>query len=88
MKKWRLLALLAVGALLIGGGLLYERLWLTRPPLGRGPAGPPVAREAFAQPWTDRRVFLLGLGDSVTAGFGVAQRHSYFGRLVTRPNGS
>ena len=41
-------------------------------PLGSGPAGPAVPREAFAKPWTTRKVLLLGLGDSVTAGFGVA----------------
>jgi lysophospholipase L1-like esterase len=55
-------------------------------PVGEGPAGPSVDRTAFAQPWTERNVLLLGVGDSVTAGFGVRQNHSYFGRLVENPD--
>ena len=54
-------------------------------PLGSGPAGPAVPREAFAKPWTMRKVLLLGLGDSVTAGFGVSPSHSYFQRLAKNP---
>ena len=44
-----------------------------------------MPREAFAKPWTTRKVLLLGLGDSVTAGFGVAPPYSYFNRLVKNP---
>ena len=55
-------------------------------PEGEGPAGPSVDRAAFAQPWTERNVLLLGVGDSVTAGFGVRGNHSYFGRLVENPD--
>ena len=55
-------------------------------PVGSGPAGPMVPREAFAKPWTHRKVLLLGLGDSVTAGYGVAPPYSYFNRLVKNPD--
>jgi hypothetical protein len=54
-------------------------------PVGTGPAGPAVPREAFARPWTTRKVLLLGLGDSVTAGFGVTAPYSYFNRLIKNP---
>ncbi len=54
-------------------------------PVGSGPAGPTVPREAFAGAWTDRKVLLLGLGDIVTAGFGVPMDHTYFEMLVKNP---
>lgn len=83
MKK-RLLFLGALGALSISAVLGYRHFFLSRP-IGHGPAGPAVPREAFARPWTDRRVLLLGLGDSVTDGFGSTEGHSYFDRLVANP---
>jgi lysophospholipase L1-like esterase len=45
-----------------------------------------VSRAAFAKPWTARQVLLLGVGDSVTAGFGAPPRYSYFNRLVKNPD--
>ncbi len=85
-RKRRLLVLAVAGLVLIAGGLFYQKYWLTRPSVGRGPAGPKVSPQAFAEPWTDRKVLLLGLGDSVTAGFGVPQHLSYFGRLIANPD--
>lgn len=55
-------------------------------PIGHGPAGPPVARKIFQQPWTRRDVLLLGLGDSVTDGFGARKGYGYFDRLHTNPS--
>lgn len=52
-------------------------------PIGRGPAGPAVSREAFQKPWTTRPVLLVGVGDSVTAGFGARKNYSYFDLLIT-----
>jgi lysophospholipase L1-like esterase len=60
----------------------YFNLWR---PEGTGPAGPTVPRAAFSKVWTTRHVALVGLGDSVTAGFGASRRHSYFDRLVMNP---
>ncbi len=54
-------------------------------PVGTGPAGPYVPREAFAQPWTTRPVVLFGLGDSVTKGYGAKPGYSYFDRLTANP---
>jgi lysophospholipase L1-like esterase len=68
-------------------GLVYRHYWLARP-VGRGPAGPPVPVELFAQrTWSERPVLLLGIGDSITAGFGASRADlSYFARLVTNPS--
>jgi lysophospholipase L1-like esterase len=80
----RLVWLGAIGVLLIGAVLGYRFFWLGRP-LGSGPAGPAVSREAFAKVWSDRKVVLLGFGDSVTAGYGATPGHSFFDRLVRNP---
>jgi lysophospholipase L1-like esterase len=63
---------------------LWIYFWQSRP-VGAGAAGPPVPREKFAQPWTDRRILLVGLGDSITAGFGARKGYGYFDRLATNP---
>ncbi len=86
MKKWRLLILLVVGAALIVGVLCYLRFWPATAPVGSGPAGPAVDRAAFAKTWTTRNVLLLGLGDSVTFGFGAADGYGYFARLAANPD--
>lgn len=80
----RVLRLAIVVVILMGAGLAYREFWLTRP-FGQGPAGPVVAREPFEHPWSQRKVLLVGLGDSVTAGFGVGHGHSYVGRLAENP---
>jgi lysophospholipase L1-like esterase len=85
MKKYRrpLLYLLLAGILLYGAWFYVSRC-MPRP-IGEGPAGPSVDREAFAQTWTDRKVLLLGVGDSITAGFGVPKQETYFEMLVKNP---
>jgi hypothetical protein len=75
--------------LLIGGGLIalaaaYVNFYLYLP-VGSGPAGPAVEAEAFEKPWTERRILLVGIGDSVTAGLGSTPGKSYFERLVQNP---
>ena len=84
MKRWRIVALLLLGSVLIFAGLVYRYLQYARP-IGSGPAGPPVPAEPFTAVWSEREVLLLGVGDSVTAGFGVGQSHSYFGLLASNP---
>jgi lysophospholipase L1-like esterase len=68
--------------LAVVGGYLYFNLYL---PVGTGPAGPDVPAEPFGHIWSERKVLLLGIGDSVTAGFGVPKDYSYFERLVKNP---
>jgi lysophospholipase L1-like esterase len=81
---WRRALLVAAAAAALAGAVHY--LWFNRG-MGSGPAGPEVPREPFARTWSDRPVLLLGLGDSVTAGFGASPGLSYFDRLAVNPPG-
>ncbi len=81
----RLIWLGAIGLMLIAAVLGYRHYWLGRP-IGSGPAGPVVSREPFAKVWSERNTVLLGIGDSVTAGFGATSGHSFFERLVKNPS--
>jgi len=83
-SRKRAIGLAALAALLLCAAFAY-RSFRGHKPIGTGPAGPTVERAAFARPWTTRPVLLLGLGDSITAGFGATPQHSYFERLVTNP---
>lgn len=49
---------------------------------GSGPAGPPVAIKSFQKIWSTNQFVLVGIGDSVTAGFGASDKHSYFQLLL------
>jgi len=80
----RLIAILAVGIVLVGAAFFYLFVYFVHP-VGQGPAGPSVPRDLFSRPWTDRPVLLVGIGDSVTAGFGARRGYSYFDRLVKNP---
>lgn len=86
-KRRRLIVLLLAGFLLVGPVSGYRYFWLHHP-IGHGPAGPPVPRELFQQAWSQRRVLLVGLGDSITEGYGaIPHSLSYFNRLVENPQG-
>jgi hypothetical protein len=90
-RRLRLVLLLLAGLLLVAGALGYRHFYLSRP-VGTGPAGPAVPREPFARVWTGRRVLLLGVGDSVTEGYGATEGFyyddlPYFERLVCNPRG-
>jgi lysophospholipase L1-like esterase len=80
----RLAVILGIGATLVGLILAAKHFYIDRP-VGEGPAGPDVPQQLFTSVWTDRNVLLLGLGDSVTAGYGASPGHSYFDRLVANP---
>lgn len=51
-------------------------------PAGAGPAGPKVAAEPFRHPWSNSDTVLLGIGDSITSGYGATDKHSYIDLLV------
>src|SRR5262245_48738079 len=79
-RRW---ILIAGGALtIIAVSYVHFFLYL---PIGSGPAGPDVEQQPFSQPWTDRKVLLVGIGDSVTAGFGATKGQAYFARLIANP---
>lgn len=82
-QKW-LLWLLGAFAVAMLAGLMAWHFWFSQR-LGHGPAGPMVPREPFTVAWSQRPVLLVGLGDSVTAGFGARKGYSYFDRLVENP---
>ena len=76
--------ILAIGGIVVVSVLLFinYRFYL---PVGTGPAGPPVAAEPFEKPWSERKVVLVGIGDSVTAGFGASKGKGYVERLADNP---
>ena len=83
-RSRRLIGLMLLGLVLVLAALTYVHFW-HRWPIGVGPAGPRVSRETFGKSWLDRQVLLVGIGDSITAGFGATPGHSYFSRLVANP---
>ena len=83
-KSKRLIAILAAGMVLVGAALFCLFVRFVHP-VGHGPAGPVVPHDLFSKPWTARPVLLVGIGDSVTAGFGAGRGYSYFDRLVRNP---
>lgn len=84
MKRKRIILVLSAGLLLIAGMAVILFFQFARPE-GSGPAGPQITRESFFQPWSRRPVLLVGLGDSVTAGFGARKGYAYFDRLIKNP---
>ena len=84
MKKWLKRIFLTSLILLVSGTGFVVYFYLQHD-MGEGPAGPAVSQEAFATVWTDRPVLLLGLGDSITTGFGASPGKSYVQRLVKNP---
>ncbi len=85
MKAKRFLSLTAIAVLLIIGVLGYLQFWENRP-IGEGPAGTTIPGHKFGQQWSEKQLLLVGLGDSVTAGFGARRSYSYFDRLVANPS--
>lgn len=83
-RRNRLGLLILFGLVVIGSTTVYRYYRYARP-VGEGPAGPAVSRDAFTGTWTNRPVVLLGLGDSVTQGLGASPAKSYFTRLVKNP---
>jgi len=80
-RMWRLFAL---GGSLVLLAALYVNFFLYLP-MGSGPTEPSVESAPFERPWTERQILLVGIGDSVTAGFGASKGKSYFDRLITNP---
>ncbi len=85
--KWfvRILKCVVIAVILVTVGtaaFLYFNIYL---PAGDGPAGPEVPAEPFGQIWSKHEVLLLGVGDSITDGFGASKGWSYFERLIRNP---
>ncbi|TWU56399.1 hypothetical protein Poly51_23090 [Rubripirellula tenax] len=81
-RLWVLIAIAIVTTVAVIG---YIQFYLARP-IGDGPAGPAVNATVFEHPWTDRKIRVIGIGDSVTAGLGAkSPSHSFFNRLLKNP---
>ena len=80
----RLIWLILGGLILVAGAAIYLQSSFGIS-VGSGPAGPTVDRAAFERVWTTKPVLVIGLGDSVTAGFGARRGYSYFDRLIKNP---
>ncbi|PQO35699.1 hypothetical protein C5Y96_08575 [Blastopirellula marina] len=86
ISKSRLTVLCVSGVLAITCAVFYVQYFMLRP-IGSGPAGPEVADEPFSEIWSDRKVMLVGIGDSITAGLGAdSPDHTFFQRLVENPS--
>jgi hypothetical protein len=61
--------------------------WVIRvpAPMGSGPAGAPVDAALFAGVWSERKVELLSIGDSVSTGYGAGKGLGYF-ELIRQNN--
>ncbi|MBI3947555.1 MAG: SGNH/GDSL hydrolase family protein [Armatimonadetes bacterium] len=82
-RKWYSLRWqVALTALALAGGAWHYAIGRFPHPVGSGPAGPPVGAAAFRRVWSRDRVRLVGVGDSITDGFGAAPGHGYFDLLV------
>ena len=75
------LVTVSVGVLCLWGAFRHYHA-----PMGSGPAGPSVPAAAFAEPWSQREVLLLGIGDSVVTGFGAPKGHGFFDLLSENPD--
>lgn len=83
-SRWWLRRILLLCLVILSAAVAYL-YWRSLRVMGEGPAGPAVVHD-FSEPWTQRRVELLGIGDSVTKGLGAARAsHSYFERLAVNP---
>lgn len=91
--KWYHLRWRAVGVclliILLFGGYVGCRLYnaVRTRPMGTGPAGPEVPAAPFKQPWLDQPVVFLGIGDSITRGYGAPGGMTYFDLLMRNNNG-
>ncbi len=83
-KTGRLIFLAGMGILFIAAAFCYLYFFMSLP-IGTGPAGPAIPDEVFSKVWSEKPILLVGLGDSVTAGFGARRGHSYFDELITNP---
>lgn len=83
-RRRRLKLLILCGLLSIFVVLFYRHFWHNHD-IGAGPASPSVDRSLFADRWSDQKVLLLGLGDSITDGFGASPGKSYFNRIIKNP---
>lgn len=55
-------------------------------PMGEGPAGETVSSQPFQKRWSERKVLMVSLGDSVSTGFGADKGMGYFALMKDNNN--
>ena len=81
--RWRVVGfvfLIILSVVGYAGWRFYNALRVR--PMGDGPAGPPVAAAPFETVWSEKEVIFLGIGDSITRGYGGPGGLSYFNLLM------
>ncbi len=85
--RWQTACLVLLIILIVAGyGCCRLRFVLMPPSIGSGQAGPDVPSEPFEKIWTEQKVVLIGIGDSITNGFGAPRELRYFELLQTNIN--
>lgn len=80
--RWQTGVILLIPVVLVFGYIGYRFHLATRVlPMGSGPAGPVIPKEPFREIWSEEKVILIGLGDSITTGYGAPLKHTYFAML-------
>ena len=80
--RWRVIGyIFLMIAISVGyaGWRFYNALRIR--PMGTGPAGPAVAAAPFEKVWSEQEVVFLGVGDSITRGYGASGGLTYFDLL-------
>jgi len=85
MIRKRYAAGTGIAILAVLSSLAYVYYFILPPTMGGGPAGPDVPREAFDTVLYEGTSVLVGLGDSVTAGYGASPGKSYLNRIFENP---
>jgi lysophospholipase L1-like esterase len=85
--RWQAIVLVFFIILLATGYFYCRFRFLISPPsMGSGPAGPEVPPESFSEIWSEEELVLIGVGDSITNGFGAPGGLGYFDLLYTNDN--
>lgn len=85
--RWRIVALCLLIILTIfgySGWRSYNALRVRQ--MGTGPAGPQVDAAPFENLWSEKEILLLGIGDSITRGYGAPGGLTYFDLLKQNHN--
>lgn len=69
--RWRVVGLTLLIILLFVGYASWRAYGALRVrPTGIGPSGPAVAAAPFEKVWSEQEIVFLGVGDSITRGYG------------------
>lgn len=80
--RWQTGALLFIPIILVFSYIGWRLYLVTRVlPMGSGPSGPSILKKPFQEIWSEKKIVFVGLGDSITTGYGAPLKHRYFSLL-------